>query len=636
MTGQNIFAPIPGGIPGNIPARNDHDAKRDHVCHIIHKGSFSTVLLIRIQVVASGPVETNKFYANLFLGNQQNSVFLHPYSVSWPRGSGVAGSYGLAISQIEASQISMGERASEIPGNPVRFFINPIGIHSIALSASEFGPSTALTVCNPTGFSADAVLTPSMDFHSNQSLAVPLVQGAGFITGMYQNLQPHLQTGIFFREFRIVSSPNPAVVKSKLVLNDGSSWLVYVFSTVGVYPQLTLESNSSIRGPPGFTGFIQIAKNPAGSQGETIFDRTAGTFATGMDISGSVEGDTGVYFFKWKKAGLPNTPLLMYALPHHIQSFDDTTRRTMTDVTLRTTTKGMATACVGDSWTMVETGLPISMGFAPWKSGVSVSTLSDQAKNVLMRVSYEELTQSATHESDLDSMYFSGKKLGKFAQMVHVVSELVGEKNAIIPKLEDLKHAFGRFINNQQRWPLVYDQVWGGVVSSGTYATHDGGLDFGNTYYNDHHFHYGYFILAGAILGYLDPSWLTEDNKAYVNMLVRDASNPVNDETFPFSRGFDWYNGHSWAKGIFESADGKDQESTSEDAMFAYAIKMWGKTIGDVSLEARGNLMIAILARAFRNYFLLESDNQNQPREFIPNKVTGIVSIADDIRFLLS
>jgi endo-1,3(4)-beta-glucanase len=110
-------------------------------------------------------------------------------------------------------------------------------------------------------------------------------------------------------------------------------------------------------------------------------------------------------------------------------------------------------------------------------------------------------------------------------------------------------------------------------------------------------------------------------------MLVRDAGNSVaNDAHFPFSRSFDWYNGHSWAKGLFESFDGKDQESTSEDTMFAYAIKMWGKTTGDASMEARGNVMLGILGRSLHNYFLMEDDNVNQPANFTANKVTGIVS----------
>ena len=53
---------------------------------------------------------------------------------------------------------------------------------------------------------------------------------------------------------------------------------------------------------------------------------------------------------------------------------------------------------------------------------------------------------------------------------------------------------------------------------------------------------------------------------------------------------------------------------------------MWGKTIGDGNMEARGNLMLSILARTLHNYFLMDSSNQNQPPGFIQNKVTGIVS----------
>ena len=89
---------------------------------------------------------------------------------------------------------------------------------------------------------------------------------------------------------------------------------------------------------------------------------------------------------------------------------------------------------------------------------------------------------------------------------------------------------------------------------------------------------------------------------------------------------FDWYHGHSFAKGLFESADSKDEESTSEDAFFAYALKMWGAVTGDQSSEARGNLMLAILARTFDSYFLMRNSNTNQPANFIGNKVAGIVS----------
>ena len=54
--------------------------------------------------------------------------------------------------------------------------------------------------------------------------------------------------------------------------------------------------------------------------------------------------------------------------------------------------------------------------------------------------------------------------------------------------LKTLKAAFEMFVNNQQQFPLAYESTWGGVVSTATYATGNSGADFGNTYYNDHHF----------------------------------------------------------------------------------------------------------------------------------------------------
>jgi len=120
-----------------------------------------------------------------------------------------------------------------------------------------------------------------------------------------------------------------------------------------------------------------------------------------------------------------------------------------------------------------------------------------------------------------------------------------------------------------------------------SYVTGDSGADFGNTYYNDHHFHYGYHILTAAIIGYIDPSWVGP-NRDYVNMLVRDVANPSSkDRFFPTWRCFDWYHGHSWAHGLYPAMDGKDQESSSEDMMSAYALKMWGAVSGDEKLAAR-------------------------------------------------
>jgi endo-1,3(4)-beta-glucanase len=59
--------------------------------------------------------------------------------------------------------------------------------------------------------------------------------------------------------------------------------------------------------------------------------------------------------------------------------------------------------------------------------------------------------------------------------------------------------------------------------------------------------------------------------------------------------------------------------------MSAYALKMWGRTVGDSNLEARGNLQLAIPARSLQNYFLYTADNTAEPGNFIGNKVSGIL-----------
>lgn len=167
---------------------------------------------------------------------------------------------------------------------------------------------------------------------------------------------------------------------------------------------------------------------------------------------------------------------------------------------------------------------------------------------------------------------------------------MVGDTALAQTGLAELKTAFALFTSNaQQQYPLVYESAWGGVVETASYVTGNDLADFGNTYYNDHHFHYGYFIYTAAVIGHLDPTWIANStNRDYVNLLVRDIANPTTEDPyFPVYRMFDWFHGHSWAHGLYETADGKDQESSSEDTMHSYAIKMWGQVIGDSNMAAR-------------------------------------------------
>ena len=525
-------------------------------------------------------------------------------------------------------------------GSPVQYFINPIGIQSLILSAAELGNSTILTTNSLQAFSVNALLQPQPG--SVASISFPLLQGMGFVTAIYTGLQPVIQSGVQFLRVVPIQTPRVGVYKYRITLADQKSWLMYAMPNDGQNPRFQLVSSTTLQGPPAWSGFIQVAKNPAGSTGEFNYDKSAGFYATSATVSGQALGSVSTYTISWSKAGLyvpsivqPRAPpLIMFALPHHVASFGEGTAVAKLSIKLQTTTKGVATAVFADSWTLVEPNLPTDMGFAPWTPTKRKATpLDSAALNIISQVAVSEINQDIPARTNLDSMYFSGKALSKFATLIYAIHDLAHMPDLALQGLLKLKGAFARFVTNQQIYPLVYDTVWGGVVSSVTYTTGNSGLDYGNTLYNDHHFHYGYFIHAAAIIAYLDPNWLAQ-NKDWVNTLIRDAANPsTQDEYFPFSRMFDWYHGHSFAKGLFESADSKDEESSSEDAMFAYAIKMWGQVTGDLSMQARGNTMLSILARTLQHYFLMTSDNVNQPANFIGNKVTGVVRFSLSLPF---
>ncbi|CAG7941982.1 unnamed protein product [Penicillium nalgiovense] len=607
MHGQDIFQPVATGpIPANIKSRDDHPVQNEHAN-------------------ATDPIATNKFYAGLFLGSQTNATFTQPYSLAWSKGGGSLKSWGMIVSHVQPHMVAYGPPNNKIPGSPVQYYINPVGLQHLILSATELGQSSIMDVEQPKAFSAHAVIKSSPG--SAQQITFPVVQGMGYTTAVYNDMEPLIESGVFFRKVVSAGSPRTGIFKYQVFLDDDTTWLLYATPADGNDPKFKLVSKTRLRGPKGFSGTIQVAKNPAGKSGEKFYDNSSGVYPVAGEISGSLTDDVGTYTFSWTKAGkdIKGTPLIMFALPHHVHSFDGQTKGRLTDIHLRTTTKGNSTAVIGESWTMVEKNLPIDIGFAPWSTtDGSAHELSAAAQHAIIQAAPHELKQNISEQTDLNSMYYSGKALSKFATLVYTVNQLGNNVELATDAFQTLKESFDLFVQNKQQFPLAYDTIWKGVVSTAGYNG-DLNQDFGNTAYNDHHFHYGYFVQAAAIIGSLDPSWLAA-NKEWVNMLVRDAGNSVaNDPHFPFSRSFDWYNGHSWAKGLFESFDGKDQESTSEDTMFAYAIKMWGKTTGDASMEARGNIMLGILGRSLHNYFLMEDDNENQPANFIANKVTGIL-----------
>jgi endo-1,3(4)-beta-glucanase len=388
MASSNIFQPVATGPPpSSISTRSDHPVPK---------------LGIQPQ---NASLSTNKFYANFFLGTQTAPTWTHPYALAWAKGGGSSQSWGVSVSHIDGYQRVFGP---DPVATPASYFINPNGIQSLILSAAELGGSTALTTDCLTAFSVNVNLLPSPG--AVPAITFPLVQGMGFVTAIYHGGTPLLQTGVFFRTItRCSTSPKAGVTKYMILLEDGKTWLLYAYSLSGAGLDLKVVSNSLAQSTSSWDGIIQIAKN-TGGPGEALYDAACGAYAISTTLSGSVNGATGTYNLSFAKGGLFNTQLVMFALPHHVQSFHPATNGSISQVQLQTTTKGLATAVVADSWTLVESNMPVNMGFAPWSpTNSSRSTLSPSAIAAIQSVAISEVSQDMSQQSDLNSFYFAGK-----------------------------------------------------------------------------------------------------------------------------------------------------------------------------------------------------------------------------------
>ena len=378
---DNIFVPVDTAPPPAVlGSRPDHPVRR---------------LGIRGQ---SSPLSTNKFYANFLLGSQNQGTWTHPYSLAWSRGHGSTSSWGMAISHIDSSQRVFGPDANT---NPVQYVINPIDVQSLVLSAVELGSATTLTTDSLTDMSVNVNLLAYPG--EEPVITFPLVQGMGFVTAVYNGATPILQSGVLFRSMTIATySPQPGVTKYTIELVDGKTWLLYAYSSIGAQLEFTVVNSGLAQATSNFVGIIQIAKTTSKTS-EDLYDASCGVYAPTARLSATAQGTLGSYTLSFSKRGRRSAPLLMFALPHHIASFDDTTRSASTSIQLDTTTKGVATAVVADSWTLQE-ALPVNLSFAPGRMPYSQAAI-----DTIASVAVSEVSQNMSEQTNLNSMYYSGK-----------------------------------------------------------------------------------------------------------------------------------------------------------------------------------------------------------------------------------
>lgn len=565
-----------------------------------------------------GPIETNNFYGNLLVEDQNLPVWTHPYSI-WKSTDDQF--KGLGISHTSSSQRVYGDDPNS---NPVKYFFNPVGICSLMLSAEEFeSQGFNFLVGDLQRFSAGLKFAVA-----NGELRSTIVQGMGFITGIYEgNITPRIASKLGVKTLQPSGTISNGLSKYIVTLFDETRWVVYSNATFNLQSPNSIGAN-----PAGSQVLVQIAKLN-GESTSKYYDEAAGSYVTFCSLSSTIESNTCSYSFNYAIKGSSNSnKVIQWFLPHHIESMHKSMLPSLADgLNLDSTCKGVMSGFLTDKFLMTEELQPDNLKFDPWSDTGGVLGYSENAKYFIAQVAQQEVsTFDVVNESNTDSMYTAGKILDKGAYMLYVVAFVLEDNTLATTMLAKMKEAFARFLENKQQAPLCYDSNWKGIVS--TSGLRDGNFycDFGNCFYNDHHFHYGYHVHAASLVAlvdnkYGDGTWLATA-KPWIESLIRDFCNPsAKDTYFPVFRSFDFYNGHSFANGLFAHGDGKDEESSSEDYHAYYGVKLWGLVSNNSHLFTLASLILSVEKRAMGLYMLYKNSNKNMPANFIRNKVSGIL-----------
>lgn len=172
--------------------------------------------------------------------------------------------------------------------------------------------------------------------------------------------------------------------------------------------------------------------------------------------------------------------------------------------------------------------------------------------------------------------YWQGKKLHPLAMGVLIADEIgaTDYKQTFLSRIKTILEDWYTYTEGEPYNFFYYEDEWGTLY----YKISEFGANSGIT---DHHFTYGYYVFASAVLAMYDDQFYT-DYKDIVDLLIRDYGNPSSeDPLFPRFRSFDPYSGHSWAGGYADNSNGNNQEAAGESLFGWVGQYLWSVLSGD-------------------------------------------------------
>ncbi|MQL84206.1 hypothetical protein Taro_016707, partial [Colocasia esculenta] len=527
----------------------------------------------------SAPLPTNSFFQNFVLGNGDVPEYIHPYLVR------SSGSSGLTLCY------------------PSRFvaplFIYQVFTEDLTISAAGGGGGGDRHVV-----SAFDDLSVTLDLPS--ALRFFLVRGSPFVT-----CTTTFAAAISIATVHAILSvaANPTYTKHTILLNSGQTFVVYSSAPV----LLTKVSVSLLQTTEAFTGVLRFAYVPDPSYG-TVLDRFSGCYPVSGD---AVFSRPFTLEYRWRMQGAGDLLLLANPLQLRLLSRAGFGVKEVLDGFRYNSMDGDLVGVVGNSWVLKTDPIPIT-----WHSISGVAKEGYQEVVAALRRDVDGLRADSITTT---SSYFYGKAIARAARLALIAEEV--DIPDVIPAVRSfLRSTITPWLDGSfQGNGFLYDPKWGGVLTK--QGLGDSGADFGFGVYNDHHYHLGYFLYAIAVLSKLDPAW----GRSYMPQAYSMVGDFMNLERGPSSsytrvRNFDFWKLHSWAGGLTEFADGRNQESTSEAVNAYYSAALVGLSYGDADLFAVGSTLAALEIRSAVTWWHVRQGEGMYEDDFSrENKVVGVL-----------
>lgn len=372
--------------------------------------------------------------------------------------------------------------------------------------------------------------------------------------------------GVYYKVSIIIETQLVTTVITRF--NERRIWSFYGATVSGSGTAFTITPNSS--------GLVQIAlgNDPNYQFGTGVYP-VQGT----CDISSS---DSFTYNF-FPLSGDTSKSLLMYSLPHMSKGFSVTNWSSVGSLPINTLTYGPMT--LGKITSASVTFTPaagVSVPSDPWILDV------DPTDELKAQVN-ADLATINVGDAGLGT-YANGQWMYKYARVIWLGFKLgisvITHATILYNYIVDfLNRALPPSVPSRDPYYLIYDPKFGGFPDKANLSSV--GDNYGFWFYNDHHFHFGYWLYTMAVLKLVNPSFVVIPQMTAILLDVCNPDSVIYNDTVKV-RCKDFYVGHSWATGLRGGSE-KQQESSGE-ALLCY-LGSYLFSLGLSETEATGLLI---------------------------------------------